>query len=374
MDKSKIYLVGKPNIGSQESFSRRTVGLFESGWLTNNGPMVQELETQIAEYLGVKHCIAMSNGTVALELAIRANGLSGEVILPSMTFIATAHALQWQGITPVFADIDRDTLNICPQSTESLINEHTTGILGVHLYGRGCNVEGLQDVADRNGLKLLFDAAHAFGSAHEGQMIGNFGTCEAFSFHATKVFNSFEGGAVTTNDDDLAQKLRLMRNFGFEGEDNVSYIGTNGKMSEICAAMGLTNMESLQTFIEVNKANYQIYKRELGKIDGVTLVEYDEEQENNYHYIILCVDSALYGKTRDQLKQELESYNVMARRYFHPGCHRMEPYKTLNSSVGKSLPATEAFSQEVLAMPNGTQASVEDISNICRIVREFAQK
>ena len=345
--------------------------ILTNNYLTNNGPLVQELEHKLARYCGVKHCIAMSNGTVALELAIRATGLQGEVIVPSMTFIATAHALQWQGIKPLFADIDHATLNICPKSVEALITPATTGIIGVHLYGRPCAVEALQAVADAHQLTLLFDSAHAFGSSHNGLRVGNFGDCEAFSFHATKVFNTFEGGAVTTNDDELARRLRLMRNFGFEGEDNVSYIGTNGKMSEVCAAMGLTNLESLDGFIANNRENYHRYREELSAVEGISLESYDESEQSNYQYIIIRVDRAQFGKSRDDLKSRLESEGIMARRYFYPGCHRMEPYKTLYPDVSGKLPVTESFSEEVLALPNGNQITPDEVSWVCQLIREF---
>ena len=211
--------VGRPNIVDRDAFLARVAQVLDNQWLTNNGPLVQEFEARIAAHLGVKHCVAMCNGTIALEIAIRALGLTGEVIVPSWTFVATAHALYWQGITPVFADIDPDTHNLDPDAVRRMITPRTSGIIGVHLWGRAAPVEALQAIADEHGLKLMFDAAHAFGSTHRGQSIGRFGACEVFSFHATKSFNTMEGGAVTTNDDALAETLRLMRNFGFKGYD-----------------------------------------------------------------------------------------------------------------------------------------------------------
>ena len=235
--------VGRPNIGNREAFIKLTNEIFDCRWLSNNGPLVEQLEKRIAEVLGIEHCIAMCNGTVALEIAIRAVELRGEVIVPSYTFIATAHALSWQGITPVFADIDPITHTLDPVAVRRMITPRTTGILATHLWGTPCDIDGLQAIADEYGLKLVFDAAHAFMSGHSNKMIGGFGQAEVFSFHATKFFNTFEGGAVTTNDDDLANTMRLMRNFGFAGLDNVIHPGTNGKMTEICAAMGLVNLD-----------------------------------------------------------------------------------------------------------------------------------
>ncbi|MCZ8092138.1 MAG: aminotransferase class I/II-fold pyridoxal phosphate-dependent enzyme, partial [Acidovorax sp.] len=197
--------VGRPNIPNKDIFLSYVGEILENQWLTNNGPLVQRFEQQVAERLGVKHCVAMCNGTIALEIAIRALGLSGEVIVPSWTFVATAHALYWQGITPVFADIDPVTHNLDPVAVRKMITPRTSGIIGVHLWGRAAPVEALKDIAEEYGLKLMFDAAHAFGSSYRGHSIGCFGTCEVFSFHATKSFNTMEGGAVTTNDDELAE-------------------------------------------------------------------------------------------------------------------------------------------------------------------------
>ena len=211
--------VGRPNLGGKESLLRYTGEIYDRGWLTNNGPLVQELESRIAARIGVEHCVAMCNGTVALEIAIRALGLDGEVIVPSYTFVATAHALHWQEITPVFADIDPATHNLDPDAVRRMITPRTSGIIGVHLWGRPAPVEALQAIADEHGLQLMFDAAHAFGCSAAGRRIGGFGRCEVLSFHATKVFNTFEGGAVATNDGELAQAMRLMRNFGFSGYD-----------------------------------------------------------------------------------------------------------------------------------------------------------
>ena len=227
---------------------RRIGETINARWLTNSGPKLREFEARLAEYLGVGHVIAMCNGTVALEIAMRAAGVCGEVILPSFTFVATAHAVQWQGYKPVFCDIDPRTHNIDPSRAEELITPNTTAIVGVHAWGRGCAVHELKTIADRHGLRLMFDAAHAFACSHGSRMIGGLGDAEIFSFHATKFFNTFEGGAVCTNDDELAAKIRLMKNFGFSGKDNVIYVGTNGKMSEISAAMGLTSLESVDDF------------------------------------------------------------------------------------------------------------------------------
>lgn len=363
------FHVGRPNIGNRERLLARINDLLDRRWLTNNGPYVQEFEQRIADMIGVKHCIAMCNGTVALEIAIRAAGLTGEVIVPSMTFIGTAHALQWQEITPLFCDVDPASHNIDPGRVEEMITPHTTGIIGVHLWGRPCDVEALAELARRRNLKLLYDAAHAFGCSYKGRMIGNFGHAEVFSFHATKFFNTLEGGAVVTNDDDLAAKIRLMKNFGFAGIDNVIYIGTNGKMNEVSAAMGLTSLESLDEFIAVNYRNYGQYHEELADVPGIHLLAYDATEKCNYQYIVLEIDETVGQISRDQLVSILWAENVLARRYFYPGCHCMEPYRSYFPHAGLLLPETERLVRRVMSLPTGTAIKPEDIRKICEIIR-----
>lgn len=359
--------VGRPNIGNRQKFSSRVDDILDRRWLTNDGPYVAEFEQRIIELTGVKHCIATCNATIALEIAIRALGLKGEVILPSFTFIASAHALQWQEITPVFCDIDPQSHTVDPNAIERLITAKTTGILAVNLWGRHCDITALEEIAGRHGLKLLFDSAHALACSYQGRMIGGFGDAEVFSFHATKFLNSMEGGAVVTNDDELAQRTRLMRNFGFTTYDHVDSIGINGKMSEMCAAMGLTNLESMSEFIATNRQNYKQYGEELAGLKGVMLVPNDEKESCNYQYVVLEIDVDQTIISRDELMKVLYSENVLARRYFYPGCHRMAPYNS--TLTGLSLPETERISDRVLSLPTGTSVSPADISTICEIIR-----
>lgn len=363
--------VGRPNIGDREAFLKLVGEMFDRRWLSNNGPIVQEFERRVADYLGVRHCVAMCNGTIALEIAIRALGLEGEVIVPSYTFIATAHALHWQGITPVFADIDPDTHNLDPDAVRRMITPRTTGIIGVHLWGRGAPVEALQRIADEHGLALMYDAAHAFGCSYQGRMIGGFGRAEVLSFHATKFFNTFEGGAVVTDDDELAETMRLMRNFGFAGFDNVVHPGTNGKMVEVCAAMGLVNLDYIDTVIEANRRHYHAYREALAGIPGLRVMPYDEAERNNFQYVILEVDPECRA-SRDEIVAELHRRNVLARKYFWPGCHRMKPYRDLQPHAGLVLPHTETVAARVIVMPTGTTLAPDDISRICEIVRAVA--
>jgi len=361
--------VGRPNTGNRQRFMELMNDMLDRKWFSNEGPYIQEFEKEIAEYLGVKHCVAMCNGTIALEIAIRALELKGEVIVPSFTFIATAHSLQWQEITPVFCDIDPQTHHLDPQKVEEMITPRTCGILGVHTWGKPCNIAALSDVAEKHDLRLLFDAAHAFGCSYNGRMIGNFGRAEVFSFHATKFFNTFEGGAVVTNDDDLAAKMRLMKNFGFAGYDNVIYIGTNGKMNEAAAAMGLTNLESLDEFISINRRNYECYNSCLRDIPGIKILQYDDHEKQNYQYIVIEIDEFKTGLSRDELLKVLHAENILARRYFYPGCHRMEPYRSYFPHAHLLLPVTEEVAKRVMVLPTGSSIDPQSINIICQIIR-----
>lgn len=365
---SETLHVGRPNIGNRDKLLQRINDMLDRRWLTNNGPFVQEFEKRIAEMIGVKHCIAICNATIGLEIAIRAVGLKGEVIVPSFTFIATAHALQWQEITPVFCDIDPATHNMDPAKVERMITPKTSGILGVHVWGRASDIAALENIARKHHLKLLFDAAHAFGCSYQGRMIGNFGEAEVFSFHATKFLNSFEGGAIVTNDSDLAQKIRWMTNFGFGGYDKVLYLGTNGKMTEVCAAMGLTGLEDIDNLIGKNYRNYQTYQQELANVPGVRMISYDESERNNFQYIILEIDPDATGISRDTIVKLLHAENVLARRYFYPGSHEMEPYHSLFPHASLLLPETERLVQRVMSLPSGTAVTQDDIRRICEIV------
>jgi dTDP-4-amino-4,6-dideoxygalactose transaminase len=361
--------VGRPNLCDRSVLLRRINEMLDRRWLTNDGPFVRQFERSIAEYVGVKHCVAMCNATIALENAIRALELKGEVIVPAYTFIATAHALQWQEITPVFADMDPATHTISPASIERLITPRTSGILGVHVWGRPCDTDALEDIGRKHNLKVMYDAAHAFGCSSRGKMIGGFGACEILSFHATKFLNSFEGGAVVTNDDTLAEKLRLMRNFGFAGYDRVIYLGVNGKMTEVCAAMGLTSLEAIDDLIRVNRRNYEIYRDEFRGLPGVSIIEYDPAERNNYQYIVLEIDPALAPLNRDELAAVLHAENVLARKYFWPGCHRMEPYRSLQPNASLLLSETERVAARVLLLPTGQAVTPDAIRVIGDLIK-----
>jgi dTDP-4-amino-4,6-dideoxygalactose transaminase len=337
---------------------------FDRKWLTNDGYYVKKFEEDLKRVTRVDNCVAVCNGTVALQVAAKALGLTGEVIVPSFTFIASAHALSWIGLEPVFCDVQADTHNINPDLIENLITPRTTAILAVHLWGSPCDVEALTRIACEHDLKLIFDAAHAFASSYNQRMIGNNGSCEIFSFHATKFLNSAEGGAVATNDAELAQRARLMRNFGFKAVDTVIELGTNGKMNELSAIMGICSLEQMDAFIDVNRRNYELYEGLLSNLPGIRFHRYPLTERCNYQYIVLEVEN------RDDLLHVLECENVKARRYFNPGCHRMAPYD--KAGHAQSLPVTDQLSEHVLCLPNGTSVSENDVREICSIIRVFS--
>jgi dTDP-4-amino-4,6-dideoxygalactose transaminase len=311
----------------------------------------------------------MCNATLALELVARALGMTGEVIVPSFTFVATVHALAWQGAVPVFCDVDPRTHCLDPERVEALITPRTTGIVGVHVWGRACDVDALADIAARHQLPLVFDAAHAFGCSHRAQPIGGFGRAEVFSFHATKFVNAFEGGAVTTNDDELDRKLRLARNFGFTDYDKVDALGLNAKMHEASAAMGITSIESMDDVIAINRRNMARYERGLSGLRGISLYRGDAGDRSNYQYVVVEVDAADASIDRDALVRVLHAENVMARKYFYPGCHQLEPYRSRWPDAGRSLPHTEALTSRVMCLPTGTAVADTDIDAICSVVR-----
>lgn len=361
--------VGRPNVGNIEGFFDRMRQAFETRRLTNDGPYAQEFERRIADAVGTQHCAVTCNGTAALEIALRATGLTGEVIVPAFTFVATVHALHWLGLTPIFCDIDPRTHTIDPAEAERLITPRTTALVGVHLWGRTCDVDALTGLALRHGLVLLFDAAHAFGCSYKGRPIGGLGAATIFSFHSTKVVNSFEGGAITTDDSRLAERIHAMKRFGFTDYDRVEYPGTNAKMSEAAAAMGLTSLDQAQEFVAVNQVNFLRYREGLARIPGVSLKEPDEAERSNFHYIVLDIDQTVTGLSRDLLMRVLHAENILARRYFYPGCHRMQPYRSLYPDAGRRLPHTELVASRVLCLPTGTAVTPDDIERILAIVR-----
>jgi dTDP-4-amino-4,6-dideoxygalactose transaminase len=361
--------VGRPSLGDRARLLERIGGALDRRWLTNGGPLLRELEHRVAELTGTEHAVAVANGTLGLQLAARALDLAGEVIVPALTFVATAHAFEWLGIRPVFGDVDPDSHTLDPAAVERLITVRTSAIVGVHLWGRVCAVEALADIARRHRLRLIFDAAHAFGVSRGGQTVGGFGDVEVFSLHATKFVHAFEGGVLTTNDSALASRLRVMRDFGFADYDHVVGVGINAKLSEIAAAMGLTSLDARKDVVAANRRAYQSYREALRGIAGVRLYEHDEREDGNYQYVVIEVDGPL---SRDDLHRVLWAENVRARRYFYPGCHRVEPYARRDPHAADRLPVTERLVAGVLCLPTGPEVGAAEVRLVCGLIRLFA--
>ncbi|WP_240468108.1 DegT/DnrJ/EryC1/StrS family aminotransferase [Streptomyces dangxiongensis] len=366
--------VGSPNIPDRGRLFQRISQALDRGWLTNNGPLVREFEDRLTRLTGAAHVLATSNGTSALEVLARARGLTGEVIVPSFTYVATAHALQWQGLTPVFADIDPHTGTLDPAHVRELITERTSGIVGVHLWGRICRVDELRAIADEHGLALLYDGAHALGCELDGRAVGGFGDGEILSFHATKFINAFEGGAVLTNDPELAERVGRMRNFGFGPGREVLTFGTNAKMNEISAAMGLTALEHIDEITAANALRYEHYRAGLLGVPGVRLRGPGPGERGNDQYVVVEIDAGVTGVHRDRLLSALHEENVFAQKYFHPGCHRMRPYaQRAGLHTPLPLPGTEALAERVLVLPSGPAVTPHDVDLVCELVRQVLE-
>jgi dTDP-4-amino-4,6-dideoxygalactose transaminase len=363
----KAFHVGRPNMPDKSKVLEKISQVLDNQWLTNMGPLSIELEERIAKMIGVKHCICVCNATIGLKLLQRALDLNGEVIIPSFTFIATAHSLRWQKIDPVFCDARIEDHLIDPDKIEALITPRTTAIMAVPIWGQPCDYEALQKIADKHNLKLIFDSAHAFACVSGNKYIGGFGNAEVFSFHATKVFSSGEGGAITTNSDELADKLRLMRNFGFLQKDNVIKIGTNGKMSEFSAAYGLVHLDEIDSIIHYNKLIHATYLQVFSKFNEISFLNYDFEGKSNYQYVVARVCSRI----RDSLVEYFYREGILLRRYFHPGCHNMEPYKSTEKYKSLKLPITEKISSEIVIFPTGKQLTKEDVKHFAKLFERF---
>ena len=363
--------VGSPLVGTatRRRYLALMKGVFERNYLTNDGPLVRELEAELARLHQTKYCSLVCNATIAQILMLKAMGLQGEIILPSFTFIATAHACIWQGLTPVFCDIDPDTLMIDPVKAESLITDRTCAILGVHLFGNVCNIPALERVCRKHNLKLIFDAAHAFNCSLGDRPVGGFGEAEFMSFHATKFFGTFEGGAIFTNDSDLDSRIRSKRNFGFSGYDDVRSLGINGKMCESSAAMGLASLPDIPAREKTLRRGYELYKSRLSKIPGVSVLNVGEQGRSNYHYVVVILDPLVFGVSRDNLVDILWKENVIARKYFYPGCHLMDYYQKNNKGGCISLPITEDLSTRILCLPSKLQKPERDIAKMANLLQ-----
>lgn len=361
--------VGRPNVPDADAVLARVKHALDTRYLTAFGPYLREFERLTADVAGVRHCVAMCNATLALQVLARATGLTGEVIVPSFTFIASAHALHWEGITPVFCDIDETTGNIDPAHAERLITPRTTGILAVHLWGVPAPVDDLAALAERHGLTLLYDSAHAIGSSDRGRPVGGFGRAEVLSFHATKFVNSFEGGAVVTDDGGLAERLRAMHNYGRDDANEVRALGINGKLTEVAAAMGITSLEHIDALTAINREHHARYRDALADLPGVRLREGAPHQRLNHQYVVIEVDEHA-GLSRDELVAVMQAERVLVRTHFDPGCHRSAPYAADPTRYAPlPLPHTEALSARVVSLPTGSAVNATEIERVCDLIR-----
>jgi dTDP-4-amino-4,6-dideoxygalactose transaminase len=366
---SKPIYVTRPLLPSREAVYRKIDEIFDSQWLTNNGPQHKLFEKALVNYLQVPQLSLVNNGTSALQLACQALRLSGEVITTPFTFAATPHVLYWNNIKPVFCDIEENSWNINADKIESLITPSTSAILPVHVFGNPCNIERIQKIAERYGLKVIYDASHCFGIKINGQGIGNFGDISTFSFHATKIFHTFEGGALTCNDPTIKMRVDLAKNFGFQGENSVIVPGINAKMNEFQAAVGLLVLNLIETEVEKRKKLTRLYQDRLNEIKGITFLDkVDQKVDYNYYNFVIRVDKDKYGKCRDELYEELKKYNVFARKYFYPLCSQFQCYKNYPSSSPKNLPIAEKVSEEVLSLPLYGSLAEEEVNKICDII------
>lgn len=345
--------------------------ILRTGQLTNLWKNVPALESELCQHLQVPHCVAVANGTLGLVLALVGLKLTGEVITPSFTFSATAHALWWAGLEPVFADINPDTFTLDPQAVEAAITPRTSAILAVHVYGHPCDIEGLQAVARRHGLALLFDAAHAFGASYRGQKIGNFGDAEVFSFHATKIFPVGEGGAITTANTELAEYLALARRFGDPGNENTQFCGLNAKMQEFNAILGLENLKTINQYLENRRRYAGILIERLRQLPGLRFQQVYPDVYMNYQNFAVLIDKAEFGLSRDQLYTALAAENILARKYFYPPLHLHQAYAAYREKYQAKLPITEKVANNILCLPLYSVMSDEMLDGICLAMESF---
>lgn len=361
--------VGAPQLPQIESLLPQLETVLRSGRLSNDGPQVQDFEGELADFLGVKHALAICNGTLAWMLLLKAQGLSGEVIVPSFTFPATVHVLDWLNLKPVFCDVDLISHSLDPQKIESLITPQTSAILGVHLWGNACHVEALEQIARKHRLALFFDAAHALGCRYQGQQVGGFGDAEMFSLHATKFVHSLEGGVIATHSDRLAAEIRRLRNFGYQ-QGQVFSIGLNAKMNELSACIGRHMLQQMPQLLIANQACLNAYQQQLSDLPGITLFQAGPGRDINAQYVVLQVEDS-YALSRDQLWQVLQAEGVLARRYFYPAVHQSQPYQDLYSNL--ALPVTEKLARQTLVLPTGSQMSQASITKICELLNRLSQ-
>lgn len=369
MDNKKIF-VTQPYLPPIEDYMPYLKEIWDSKQLTNNGNFHKQLEGELAQHLGVDYISIFSNGTIALICALQALKISGEVITTPYSFAATAHALWWNNITPVFVDIDPRNFNLNPDKIEAAITDKTQAILPVHVYGNPCDDEKIQKIAQKHNLKVIYDAAHAFGVKKNGNSILNLGDLSVLSFHATKVFSTIEGGAIVCHSEQMKRHIDNLKNFGFRGETVIEEPGINGKMNEFQAAFGLMQLKDISRLIEKRKALDGYYRTLLSKVEGIVLNKISLSIQHNYSYFPILIDELTFGLTRDQIFNVLQSRNIYSRRYFYPLLSSFEPYKHLKSANINNLKVAENIAERVICLPLFPDLEFEDVDRIVKIIKE----
>lgn len=345
--------------------------IFERQYYTNQGPLTQELENKIEDFLGVKNAICVSNGTIGLMMVAEALEISGKVILPSFTFVASAQALVWSGLKPLFCDVDADTHQIDHRQVLALIDNDVGAILGVNLWGGACDLESLEDIGGKKGVQVFFDSAHGFGCVSNGLKLGNYGRAEIFSFHATKLLNATEGGCICTNDDELADRLRNIRSsYGVEKKVDVAKT-SNGRMSEAQAAIALMSLEDFNKNREHNKKIYDLYCSNLQKVPGLKILKPSNVSTSNHQYVVCMIEESEFRLSRDILLKLLRSENILARRYFYPGLHNTIPFKFDKQISTGGLMNTDYICATCLQLPIGGLVAKGDVEIICNIINNI---
>jgi dTDP-4-amino-4,6-dideoxygalactose transaminase len=370
IEMNKLITVTQPCLPPLEEFVLYLQQIWDNKWLTNNGPLHQQLEKELVDYLGVKYISLFSNGTLALMSALQALDIHGEVITTPFSFVATTHSLWWNKNTPVFVDIEPEYLNLDPQKIEAAITEKTSAIMPVHVYGNPCKMDEIQQIADKYNLKIIYDAAHAFGVQKNGVSILNYGDLSVLSFHATKVYSTVEGGAIICHSAEMKHRIDNLKNFGFRGETVVEEPGINAKLNEVQAAYGLLQLKYVDGFIEKRKRITELYRELLKDVQGVRFLNDMERITHCYSYFPVLIDEAKYGMSRDDLYEKLKQHHILGRRYFYPLISDFEPYKHLLSATKENLPMATKIARQVLCLPIYVELNEDDVKRIVRLIRE----
>ena len=363
--------VTQSSMPSFEEYCEEIRPMWDSHWLTNMGPEHKKLQKQLKDYLGVDYLDLLTNGHMALELSLQAMKLNGEVITTPFTFASTTHAIVRNGLTPVFCDINPDDYTIDVSKIERLITDKTCAILPVHVYGNVCDIEAIDDIAEKYGLKVIYDAAHTFGETYKGKGIGSYGDISCFSFHATKVFNTIEGGAVCFHDPDFGKEIYKLKNFGIKDQETVDGVGANAKMNEFCAAMGICNLRHVDDEIAKRKKVVERYRENLSGIKGLQLNKIQKDVKPNYSYFPVVVDEKEFGATRNEVVDRLAQNNIYARKYFYPLTNTFECYH--NMFDPNQTPIALHISKRVLTLPLYADLSLEDVDMIINIIKDMVK-